>query len=108
MERSAQARRLEARKGRPAALVAPALTLALAASTPGAFACDSTSCALLTRDLTGFLPKGALRIDLSFRRTDDGQRLEGSGFVQVPGYRYVNEAQLAPRSSFLAGVSKTF
>jgi hypothetical protein len=30
------------------------------------------------------------------------------GFVTIPTYRYVNEAQLAPRLGFLLGVSRTF
>ena len=29
-------------------------------------------------------------------------------FVQVPAYQHVNEAQLAPRTGLLLGVSKTF
>ena len=29
-------------------------------------------------------------------------------FIQLPIYERVNEAQLAPRSSFVVGVSKTF
>jgi hypothetical protein len=29
-------------------------------------------------------------------------------FVQVPAYQHVNEAQLAPRTGLLIGVSKTF
>jgi len=43
-----------------------------------ALACDSSSCALVTRDLTGLMPKGAVRVDLSFRHTIDSRRMEGS------------------------------
>jgi hypothetical protein len=41
----------------------------LGAGTP-ARACDSTSCALVTRGPGGTLPKGALRVDLSYRQSD--------------------------------------
>lgn len=44
-------------------------------------ACDSSSCALLTRGQNGTLPKGAFRVDLSFRYTDEDVKLEGSQAV---------------------------
>jgi len=53
---------------------------AVAALAPGvtAPACDSSSCALLTRGQNGTLAKGAFRLDLSFRYTDEDVRLQGS------------------------------
>ena len=59
------------------------LVLAAAAAGYGApaLACDSSSCALLTRGQNGTLPKGALRLDLSFRYTDENVKLEGSQSV---------------------------
>jgi len=46
-----------------------------------ALACDSTSCALLTRGQNGTLAKGAFRVDLSFRYTDEDVKLQGSQAV---------------------------
>jgi hypothetical protein len=37
-----------------------------------------------------------------------GDRLELYGYVQVPAYQDVNEAQLAPRAGFVLGLSKSF
>jgi hypothetical protein len=37
-----------------------------------------------------------------------GDRLQLYGYVQLPVYQKVNEAQLAPRTGFIVGVSKTF
>jgi len=37
-----------------------------------------------------------------------GDRLELYGYVQVPVYQNVNEAQLAPRTGFIVGFSKSF
>jgi hypothetical protein len=37
-----------------------------------------------------------------------GNELSFYAFVQVPAYQHVNEAQLAPRTGLLIGVSKTF
>jgi len=37
-----------------------------------------------------------------------GDRLELYGYVQLPVYQNVNEAQLAPRSGFIVGLSKSF
>jgi hypothetical protein len=54
---------------------------ALIAPTAPALACDSSSCALLTRGQGGTLAKGALRIDLSFRYTDEDVKLQGSQAV---------------------------
>ncbi len=48
----------------------------LAAPAP-ARACDSTSCALVTRGPGGLLPKGALRFDLSYRQTDQTEPYAG-------------------------------
>jgi hypothetical protein len=58
-------------------------------------ACDSRSCALVTRGAAGTLPRGALRIDLSFRYADQTRA-------------FVNEEQLTPRMALLIGWSKTF
>src|SRR5207245_3221846 len=43
-----------------------------------ALPCDSSSCSLLTRNQGGLLPRGAFRVDLSFRHTDQGARFLGS------------------------------
>ena len=55
-----------------------AATLAAGAlpATP-ARACDSSSCALVTRGAGGTLPKGALRVDLSFRYADQTRPFAG-------------------------------
>ena len=58
----------------------------VARGTP-ATACDSASCALLTRGQSGTLAKGAFRLDLSFRYTYEDAKLQGSqavGDVYVP------------------------
>jgi len=44
-------------------------------------ACDSSACALLTRGQGGSLPKGAFRLDLSYRSTEENVRLEGHQYV---------------------------
>lgn len=41
-------------------------------------ACDSSSCAILTRGGLGTLAKGAFTVDFSFRYTDEGKPLAGS------------------------------
>lgn len=41
-------------------------------------------------------------------RVLSGSDLSFYAFVQVPAYQHVNEAQLAPRTGLLVGVSKTF
>jgi hypothetical protein len=41
-------------------------------------------------------------------RWSSASRLTLYGFVLVPAYRYVNEAQPAPRLALLLGVSRTF
>ncbi|MET0551899.1 MAG: hypothetical protein ABW221_02605 [Vicinamibacteria bacterium] len=51
---------------------------ALAATARPASACDSSSCAILTRGGLGTLAKGAFAVDFSFRYTDEGQQLAGS------------------------------
>src|SRR6059036_575494 len=55
--------------------------LALTAVSAAALACDSSSCALLTRGQSGTLPEGAFRLDLSFRYTDEDVKLDGSQAV---------------------------
>src|SRR5262245_54819799 len=40
-------------------------------------ACDSTSCALVTRGPGGTLPKGALRVDFSYRQADQTEPWAG-------------------------------
>lgn len=53
--------------------------LAVAALCPPALeACDSSACLLITRGRNGVLPKGALRIDASFRHTDETAKFAGS------------------------------
>jgi hypothetical protein len=53
--------------------------LALAGALPRpAVACDSSSCALLSRGQSGLVPRGGWLVDLSFRYTDQGQPLLGS------------------------------
>jgi hypothetical protein len=61
----------------PAGIVATAVALGLLAAAAPARACDSTSCALVTRGPGGTLPKGALRVDLSFRQTDQTEPWAG-------------------------------
>jgi hypothetical protein len=58
------------------------LALAGALLAPPADACDSSSCALLTRGRSGLLPKGGWTVDLYFRYTDQGRPLLGN--VDVP------------------------
>jgi hypothetical protein len=61
-------------------VIAFAAGAAMAHGAP-ALACDSSSCALLTRGQNGILPKGAFRLDLSFRYTDENVKLQGSQAV---------------------------
>lgn len=51
-------------------IVATAAIGGLLATGAAAPACDSTSCALVTKGSGGTLPKGAFRVDLSYRQTD--------------------------------------
>src|SRR5215475_12430838 len=44
-------------------------------------ACDSSSCALLTRGQGGTLRKGAFRLDLSYRSTEENVGLAGHQYV---------------------------
>lgn len=44
-------------------------------------ACDSASCALVTRGQSGVFPRGGGRIDLSMRYVDEGARLSPDGSV---------------------------
>ncbi len=41
-------------------------------------------------------------------RFRSGDRLELYGYLQLPVYQYVNDAQLAPRAGFVLGLSKSF
>ena len=61
-------------------LLSPVAALAAAALLQGgapATACDSSSCALVTRGAGGTLTKGALRFDLSFRYADQTRPFAG-------------------------------
>ncbi|PYQ18241.1 MAG: hypothetical protein DMF81_25475, partial [Acidobacteria bacterium] len=62
---------------RGAGILFASATLAAGGSARPAAACDSASCALLTRG-PGVVPKGEWVVDLSFRYTDEGQPLLGS------------------------------
>ena len=55
-----------------------AVSASLLATARPAAACDSSSCAILTRGGLGTLTKGAFAVDLSFRYTDEGKGLAGS------------------------------
>src|SRR5437870_2747568 len=57
-------------------LVATVAPMVLFAAGP-ARACDSSSCALVTRGAGGPLPRGALRVDLSFRYADQTRPYAG-------------------------------
>jgi hypothetical protein len=61
-------------------VIAFAAVAAVAHGAP-ALACDSSSCALLTRGQNGTLAKGAFRLDLSYRYTDEDVKLQGSQAV---------------------------
>src|SRR5689334_16108266 len=54
---------------------------ALALGGASARACDSASCALVTRGQSGVFPRGGGRIDLSMRYVDQGARLSPDGTV---------------------------
>jgi hypothetical protein len=54
------------------------VSAALVALPRPASACDSSSCAILTRGGLGTLTKGAFTVDLAYRYSDDGKRLAGS------------------------------
>ena len=58
------------------AAVSAAVAGAALLATP-ARACDSSSCALVTRGAGGTLPRGALRLDLSFRYADQTRPFAG-------------------------------
>ena len=45
---------------------------------PPAESCDSTSCMMMTRGQNGALGRGALRVDVSFRHTEQDRLLSGS------------------------------
>jgi hypothetical protein len=61
-----------------------------------------------------FIDKGVASTGATFVYLTPGLRVEGPsgtslyGFFQVLPYRYVNDAQLAPRRAFLVGASKSF
>jgi hypothetical protein len=58
---------------------------------------------------TGVPSTGSDSISLSPGvRFRTGDRLELYGYVQVPVYQNVNEAQLAPRAGFVVGITKSF
>jgi hypothetical protein len=64
--------------------IVPVLAAALLAATVAptrALACDSSSCVLVTRG-SGDLKKGSFRADLSFRYSDESQRLSGSSHTE--------------------------
>jgi len=63
---------------RGVSLFVASLALAGAVLVPPAEACDSSSCALLTRGQNGLLARGAWSVDLSFRYTDQGRPLLGT------------------------------
>jgi hypothetical protein len=63
---------------RSSALCLAFIAASLAAAAPRATACDSSSCAILTRGGIGTLGKGAFAVDFSFRYTDEGKQLAGS------------------------------
>ena len=50
----------------------------LAGAARPAGACDSSACQLVTRGQSGLMPKGALRVDLSYRQTDETRLMLGS------------------------------
>jgi hypothetical protein len=58
--------------------VAFGLWLVAALCPPALDACDSSACLLVTRGRNGVLAKGTLRLDASFRHTDETVKLEGS------------------------------
>ena len=60
-----------------------ALLLSLLALWPRAGgACDSSACQLVTRGQNGLLPRGAFRLDVSYRRTRESVLLEGGREVE--------------------------
>jgi hypothetical protein len=59
------------------------LVAALAGLARPGFACDSSSCSLLTRGDNGLVGKKRLRLDLSFGYTNQGVRLDGSQETNV-------------------------
>lgn len=57
------------------------LALAGTGAPPGALACDSTGCLLVTRSAGGLLPRKTFRLDLSYRSTEDSALMSGSDTV---------------------------
>ncbi|HET7292709.1 MAG TPA: hypothetical protein VFM88_09800 [Vicinamibacteria bacterium] len=60
--------------------------IAALAVAPSGFACDTASCSLVSRGQNGLVAKGELRVDLSFRYTDESVPLEGADSAE-PIYR---------------------
>lgn len=86
----------------PSLLAAGAVLSAPAA----AGACDSSGCLLVTRGQNGLLARGAVRVDVSYRRTPMGERLSGSREVdQVlrPKIDFVNDRLLPAFHDELGG-----
>ena len=67
---------------RSSVLLPALLAAALVAHARPAAACDSSSCAILTRGGLGTLAKGAFAVDFSFRYTDEGKGLAGSSSTE--------------------------
>ena len=67
---------------RLSALSLVVVSAALAALGRPASACDSASCAILTRGGLGTLTKGAFAVDFSYRYSDEGKRLAGSSSTE--------------------------
>jgi hypothetical protein len=67
---------------RLSALCLAAVSASLLFAAPRADACDSSSCAILTRGGLGTLTKGAFAVDFSFRYTDEGKGLAGSSSTE--------------------------
>jgi hypothetical protein len=65
---------------KPARLPIVALLLLLG---PAAEPCDSTGCLLVTRSAGGLLPRGAFRVDLSYRASDDSTLMSGSDTTAI-------------------------
>jgi hypothetical protein len=67
---------------RSQALCLAFVSASFVATAPRAAACDSSSCAILTRGGLGTLQKGAFSVDFSFRYTDEGKRLAGGSSTE--------------------------
>ena len=67
---------------RASVLLPVLVSVSLLATARPADACDSSSCAILTRGGLGTLTKGGFAVDFSFRYTDEGKRLAGSSSTE--------------------------